>query len=143
MKNQKKIKKINAEMMEKKNVFKKLLKISYEIYNFRTLSGLKQEELAKNIKTTQKMVSRIENSEINFGINSMIKIVDALNIPFRFGDFSQNINDGLAEQDHEVCYRNFKYKINKNYNLDYIAYDFACEEDDSFVGKVENKIESI
>ena len=59
--------------------------LATEIYNARKKKGLSQQELAKQIKTTQKVVSKIEGGEVNLGIDLLYKITNYLGICVRIG----------------------------------------------------------
>jgi transcriptional regulator with XRE-family HTH domain len=64
-----------------------LLKIADEVYKARLHAKLSQQGLAKKIGTTQAVISRIENGEINFGVDLMVRLSKALKIQASFGDF--------------------------------------------------------
>jgi len=59
--------------------------LAAEIYNARTKKGLSQQKLAKNIKTTQKEISKIENGQINVGVDLIYEIAKNLDLKFRIG----------------------------------------------------------
>jgi ribosome-binding protein aMBF1 (putative translation factor) len=59
--------------------------LAAEIYKARTKKGISQQELAKQIKTTQKVVSKIENAEVNLGIDLMYKITAYLGVKVSIG----------------------------------------------------------
>ncbi len=59
--------------------------LAAEIYNARTRKGLSQQKLAKNIKTTQKEISKIENGQINVGVDLIYEIAKNLDLKFRIG----------------------------------------------------------
>ncbi len=60
--------------------------LATEIYKARTKKGISQQELAKEIKTTQKVVSRIENAEVNLGIDLLYKITSYLGVKISIGE---------------------------------------------------------
>jgi ribosome-binding protein aMBF1 (putative translation factor) len=62
--------------------------LATEIYQARTKKGLSQQALAKNAKTTQKVISKIENGEVNVGIDLVLKIIQALNLKLQLGKSS-------------------------------------------------------
>jgi transcriptional regulator with XRE-family HTH domain len=68
-------------------LLKELLFISEEIYNARQALGINQEDLAKKANTTQKIISKIENADLNFGIDLILRITRALNIQLMIGGF--------------------------------------------------------
>ena len=59
--------------------------LATEIYNARTEKGLSQQKLAKNIKTTQKEISKIENGQINVGVDLIYEIAKNLDLKFMIG----------------------------------------------------------
>ena len=59
--------------------------LAVEIYNARIEKGLSQQKLAKNIKTTQKEISKIENGQINVGVDLIYEIAKNLGLKFRIG----------------------------------------------------------
>ncbi len=59
--------------------------LATEIYKARTKKGISQQELAKQIQTTQKVVSKIENGEVNLGIDLLYKITNHLKIGVHVG----------------------------------------------------------
>lgn len=69
------------------NLLKDLLRFSEEIYSARMALKMSQQDLAKEIGTTQKVISKIENAEVNFGIDLMLRISRTLNIQVKFGNF--------------------------------------------------------
>jgi ribosome-binding protein aMBF1 (putative translation factor) len=60
--------------------------LATEIYKARTKKGISQQELAKQIKTTQKVISKIENAEVNLGIDLLIKITAYLGVKINIGN---------------------------------------------------------
>lgn len=56
------------------------LKLAVEIYNARERIRLNQQELAKEIHTTQKVISNIENGDVNVGFDLLYRIRKRLNI---------------------------------------------------------------
>ena len=60
--------------------------LATEIYKARTKKGLSQQELAKKIHTTQKVISKIENGEVNLGIDLLYKMTNYLKIGVRVGN---------------------------------------------------------
>lgn len=84
------MKKIQPKFNEKEvEMFKDigaLLYIAQEVYGGRTRANLKQKELASLVGTTQRIISNIENAEINIGFNLLLRIARVLNITLVFGD---------------------------------------------------------
>ena len=56
-----------------------------EVYNARIKKGVSQQELAKKIKSTQKEISKIENGQVNVGMDLILKIAQILGLRFQFG----------------------------------------------------------
>lgn len=75
--------------LAERSVFEDYLKISDEIYRFRTEKKMSQKKLAQLVGTTQRIISQIENSEINMGISLFLRISKVLDIPFKYGNFSE------------------------------------------------------
>ncbi|MEK7164331.1 MAG: helix-turn-helix transcriptional regulator, partial [Patescibacteria group bacterium] len=59
--------------------------LATEIYQARTKKGLSQEALAKNTDTTQKVISKVENGEVNVGIDLIFRLAKALDIKLQLG----------------------------------------------------------
>jgi len=59
--------------------------LATEIYEARTKRGLSQQKLAKNAETTQKVISKIENGQVNVGIDLILKIIRVLGLKFQIG----------------------------------------------------------
>jgi len=59
--------------------------LAAEIYDARIKKGLSQQKLAKNIKTTQKEISKTENGQINVGVDLIYEIAKNLDFKFRIG----------------------------------------------------------
>ena len=59
--------------------------LAAEIYDARNRKGLSQQKLAKNIKTTQKEISKIENGQINVGVDLIYEMAKNLDLKFRIG----------------------------------------------------------
>lgn len=57
---------------------KERINLGIEIYNKRSSLSLSQQELAKKAKTTQKVISRIENGDVNVGFALLNKIASTL-----------------------------------------------------------------
>jgi transcriptional regulator with XRE-family HTH domain len=81
--------KLSQKKLNERSVFEDYLKISDEIYKFRTEKKISQKKLAQLAGTTQRIISQIENSEINMGVNLFLRISKVLDIPFKYGDFSE------------------------------------------------------
>ncbi len=55
------------------------LRLAVEVFNARERLGLNQQQLAMKLGSTQKVVSRIENGEVNIGIEFLNRLKIALN----------------------------------------------------------------
>lgn len=55
------------------------LRLAVEIYKEREKLGLSQQDLAKKINSTQKVISNLENGDVNVGIGLVNRIANALN----------------------------------------------------------------
>lgn len=55
------------------------IRLAEEVFNARKNRGLSQQELAKMIGTTQKVLSNIENADVNIGIDLLNRIAKSLN----------------------------------------------------------------
>jgi len=55
------------------------IKLAVEVFKVREEKGLTQQVLAKMIGTTQKVVSKVENAEVNIGIDLFNRIKKNLN----------------------------------------------------------------
>lgn len=62
------------------------IKLAVEIYRVRNLLDLSQQELAKRAKTTQRIISKIEDGSYNVGIDLLARICKALH--FNKNNFS-------------------------------------------------------
>jgi transcriptional regulator with XRE-family HTH domain len=57
---------------------KERIKLGVEIYNTRENLKISQQELAKKAETTQKVISKIENGDVNVGFSLLNRIADVL-----------------------------------------------------------------
>jgi len=87
------------------SLLKDLFAIAEEVYGSRIALKLSQQDLAKRVGTTQKVISKIENAEVNFGVDLILRISRELNIQFKLGDF-MSLPD-LA--DNEIKIHNFVF----------------------------------
>jgi len=69
------------------DLLRDLLIIADEVYGARVYAKLSQQGLAKKVGTTQAIISKIENAEVNFGVDLMLRISKALKIQTSFGNF--------------------------------------------------------
>jgi len=61
----------------------RLIKLGIELYEARVAKNLSQQKLAKSARTTQKIISKIENGEINVGFNLLSRLCENLNLNFK------------------------------------------------------------
>lgn len=54
------------------------LRLAVEIYQQRERKGWSQQDLAKEVKTTQKVISKLENGEVNAGLDIVRRLGAAL-----------------------------------------------------------------
>jgi DNA-binding XRE family transcriptional regulator len=59
--------------------------LAREVYNARLKKGYSQQKLAKKINSTQKEISKIENGEVNVGLDTIFKLLQSLNLKFQIG----------------------------------------------------------
>ncbi len=72
------------------------IRLSVEVYKMREQKGLSQTQLAKLVKSTQKVISKIENAEVNIGINLLNRLAECLDFNVKnwsniFGFFPNNM----------------------------------------------------
>jgi len=66
------------------------IKLGVEIYNCREKAGMSQQELAKRAETTQKVISKIENGDVNVGFSLLNRIATVFN--FNCDNWSNILN---------------------------------------------------
>ncbi len=57
---------------------KERIKLGVEIHNTRESLKISQQDLAKKAETTQKVISRVENGDVNVGFSLLNRIADVL-----------------------------------------------------------------
>ena len=62
--------------------------LATEIYKARQKRGLCQQELAEKAYTTQKVISKVENGQVNVGVDLLFKILKPLDLSMRVGAVS-------------------------------------------------------
>lgn len=62
--------------------------LASEIYKARERQGLSQQELARKARTTQKVISKVENGQVSVGVDLLFKILKPLNLEMRVGGAS-------------------------------------------------------
>ena len=70
------------------------IRLAVEVYNSRNAMGLSQQALAKEINSTQKVISKVENGEMNLGIELLNRFVGKLN--FNSDNLARVFNCGQA-----------------------------------------------
>ena len=61
------------------------IRFAVEVNEARVLRGWTQEELAKEARTTQKVVSKIESGDVNLGFDLMQRVVRCLDLRLQIG----------------------------------------------------------
>ena len=69
---------------------KERIKLGVEIYNNRESLKISQQDLAKKAQTTQKVISKIENGDVNVGFSLLNRIADVLG--FNYENWSRIFN---------------------------------------------------
>ena len=75
---EKKLRKQITDFDKKFSAAKIRLEFAIQIANEREKAGLSQKDLAQKLKTTQSVISRIENGKQNISLDMLQKIADAL-----------------------------------------------------------------
>ncbi len=73
------------------------IRLAVEVYNARRSLDISQQKLAKEISSTQKVVSKIENADVNIGIDLLFRISEKLN-------FNSSILGRIFAQDIQVLF---------------------------------------
>jgi len=71
------------------------LRLAVEIYKERERMCLSQQDLAKKINSTQKVISRVENGDVNVGLDLVNRISSALS--FTVNNWSRIYNFSIPE----------------------------------------------
>jgi ribosome-binding protein aMBF1 (putative translation factor) len=71
------------------------LRLAVEIYKEREKLGLSQQDLAKKINSTQKVISNLENGDVNVGIDLISRVARALG--FAIENWSKIHNFAIPE----------------------------------------------
>jgi len=72
------IAKRNKSFNEKVEAELVLIRLGVEVYDLRNSFNMTQTELAKKVKTTQKVISKIENGDVNIGFDLLNRIAKVL-----------------------------------------------------------------
>jgi transcriptional regulator with XRE-family HTH domain len=97
------------------------LKLGIEVYLARERKGLSQQQLAKNIGTTQRLISNIESGDINIGIELLNRII--LNLGFD----SQTVSKVFG-LNFETYTAKYDYKIHSLYKIEDLVPGFESKE---------------
>lgn len=62
---------------------KERIKLGVEIYNAREILSMSQQKLAGEAQTTQKVISRVENGDVNIGFALLNRIASVLNFSYK------------------------------------------------------------
>jgi predicted transcriptional regulator len=62
---------------------KERIKLGVEIYNAREFLNMSQQKLAEKAQTTQKVISRVENGDVNVGFALLNRIASVLNFSYK------------------------------------------------------------
>jgi len=81
--------------------------LAINVYNFRKQKGLSQEELAEKASTTQKIISKIENSQMNVGWDLIMRVLGNLGLKLKI------IDSSIIELD---CTQQYVYRILSDWN---------------------------
>ncbi|MBN2837967.1 MAG: helix-turn-helix transcriptional regulator [Fusobacteriaceae bacterium] len=92
-----KVKKIKIELpirdKEEIDFYKSLVILAKIIYEKRMALDLTQKDLAIKAGTTQRIISNIENAELNIGIKLLFKITKVLDLNLKLNEISLLNND--------------------------------------------------
>lgn len=69
------------------------IKLAVEAYNAREKMGWSQQKLAKEIGSTQKVISKIENGDVNIGVELLNRLAEKLNFDSRNLAMIFNVNE--------------------------------------------------
>lgn len=70
----------------------KRINLGVTLYNFRKQRDMTQQQLAKAAATTQKVISNIENADMNVGWDLIMRILNVLGLSFKI---IENENNGM------------------------------------------------
>lgn len=86
----KKLNKINSikehpNFKKESEKYDAFLRLAIEVNEIRNSKGWSQKELADNVGTTQKVVSKIENGDVNLGLDLLQRLARSLGSKLQFG----------------------------------------------------------
>ena len=70
----------NKYFLEFSKIAKRKIRLANEIFQQRNRKGLSQQELARKVGTTQKIVSKIENGDMNVGFDLLSRFIEFFNL---------------------------------------------------------------
>ena len=70
----------NSKYEQYSEMYDSRISLAQAIYDKRTHINFSQQDLAKKAKTTQKIISKIENADYNVGFDLLSRIVKVLNL---------------------------------------------------------------
>lgn len=125
-------KQIDAMMLAKKDknfwLYSQPAKIktrfAAKVFDLRKEQNISQQILAKNIKTSQKVISKIENAEVNLGIDLLARIANVLN--FSDEDWAEVVDCSFklnisVEAENKPINKSYEFSnIEKKNNLELI-----------------------
>ena len=76
------------------------IRLAVEVYNSRKEKEITQQQLAKMVYTTQKVISNIENADVNIGLSLLHKIGESLQ--FESQNWSRVFNFKILTQAYSV-----------------------------------------
>lgn len=99
---------------------KERINLAVEIYNTRKKINISQQDLAKLTQTTQKVISKIENGDVNIGFSLLNRIADVLefnyenwsrvfnfNVPYRFFFVGSNTTSYISKTKDNISSLNY------------------------------------
>lgn len=69
--------------------------LAIDIYNFRKQKKLSQQKLAKKATTTQKVISKIENADMNMSWDLIMRILNALELTLKIVEIEKNVTQSI------------------------------------------------
>jgi len=91
------------------------IRLAVEVHTKRKEKGWSQARLAKEISTTQKVISNIESSDVNIGIGLLKRLVDGLLLTDKnLGKIFESCSIMPSSLDTESTSKRENFNINKN-----------------------------
>ncbi len=73
------------------------LKMAHKLAELREANGLSQSELARRMRVSQQLISRIESGSDNLTIETLIRFFDILGVHLKIGMSKRKINQEILE----------------------------------------------